>query len=1051
MNKSVKEALSILGFDDLTSLPKLKDIRKRFLELSLKYHPDKNSDSKQSKEHFQRILDAYNVAGEAFENKVYDDDDDEDVLARKMFKQFCFSSVKENANSFTIKTEKSLYSIWKDVLSASLGQPQDLKAHGLKFTFDDPCNNPPARTFLTFYTTGKLLIQAKGNEHCFNEHFVHEHLEPLFAQVYNRKRLQKTLSYKTPITKHTGGRAVSKVHKCLKCDFKCTEISIFYQHKKREHGKSGRNIIEKSQEIDETSPTYSVLPINGSSSRSVVVVPPVKDSIEPMLSTPIKNVPCILCEESFPDPPSATKHIQTKHELKCNQCEEIFFKTDDLKYHTHKHEAPDGKTQKSSTYNFQSFEFYCMLCGSGYHTESSLNLHICTQHEVDCELCDATFFDGYDLNVHTENVHGRGFEECENRVMNMILEECINFPHTLTTQSCHPINVPEQLPESTKSTLERESPTTPTTDHESNANVYAEHECDDNFSTSYNIEQHQESTHTVPYEQTNSVLTFPCSTCGLTFLDINELSNHVQRHHAFPNLEPQSNRTADSMNFMNYIIEKNQEIIEHIRDFKDEVLQRLDKLTNEQYNFIKEFEVLGNKVNTLTSQLNDFNTPNIIRTVEKPVKDVEAPEPDVDIWVLKQNCQFCNDSFDDLKYLKKHIQDAHTTKCDRCDFIIRNEDHRMKHMIVRHAAPGKPHQESLSRILVSKCDKCDFTITSEEQRIKHIEIRHPKPDGVLWVADSILSNVDTNFLSRKMQMKIKCVKAYTAIPNQLARFPSLNFLDVLDKELVLDSYKVLVIGGGSVDISNINTKNNPDENIEEMREKAIESAKQLFCLAESALENFPSLQKVILMKRTPRYDREEDDPLGLKPQLSSLADSVTFGCWCESKYRSKIVIGGHNIPHGDSQHNSVFGVPGDGCYDGIHMNGPSGKAFLTESILSVLVKANLAEQFKPAVFVNRNSYRERTMRTRAVSHKQVYQYDAMGLMINRIRSSSNIQNLPRNQTNTIDDDVFFQQAGKHFVQRPSIIKGPVQTQNPYSIPVSNRFDILGENVETSPN
>ena len=149
--------------------------------------------------------------------------------------------------------------------------------------------------------------------------------------------------------------------------------------------------------------------------------------------------------------------------------------------------------------------------------------------------------------------------------------------------------------------------------------------------TSYNIEQHQESTHTVPFDQTNSVLTFPCSTCGLTFLDINELSNHVQRHHVFPNLEPQSNRTADSINFMNYIIEKNQEIIEHIRDFKDEVSQRLDKLTNEQYNFIKEFEVLGNKVNTLTSQLNDFNTPNIIRTVEKPVKDVEAPEAELSI------------------------------------------------------------------------------------------------------------------------------------------------------------------------------------------------------------------------------------------------------------------------------------------------------------------------------------------------------------------------------------------------------------------------------------
>ena len=261
---NVIEALAILGFDDMTSLPKLKEIRKRFLQLSLKNHPDKSCGSSEAKVCFQRILDAYNVAGEAFENKVYDDDDDEDKLARKMFKQFCFSSVKENSNSFTVKTEKTLYHIWKEVLIASLGQPQDLKLHGLKFTSDDSCNNPPARIFLTLYTTGKLLIQAKGNEHCFNEHFVQEHLEPLFSQVYNRKNLQKTLSHKTPITKHTGGKGVSKVHKCLKCDFKCTEISTFYQHKKREHGKSGRNISDKSQNKVST-PTFSVLPVDGHS------------------------------------------------------------------------------------------------------------------------------------------------------------------------------------------------------------------------------------------------------------------------------------------------------------------------------------------------------------------------------------------------------------------------------------------------------------------------------------------------------------------------------------------------------------------------------------------------------------------------------------------------------------------------------------------------------------------------------------------------------------------------------------------------------------------
>ena len=232
-----------------------------------------------------------------------------------------------------------------------------------------------------------------------------------------------------------------------------------------------------------------------------------------------------------------------------------------------------------------------MLCGSGYHTESSLNLHICTQHEVDCELCAATFFDRYDLNVHTENVHGRGFEECENRVMNMILEECINFPHTLTTQSCHPINVPEQLPESTKGTFQRESPTTPITDHESYANVYAEHDsnpntqivqehinksqeakqcdsCDYSLSctSEHNIHMqqvHSTDTHSSQKQPTvSSPLVFPCPTCGITFIEIRELKLHVDSYH-----RPIVPNQADTDLFIADLIQQNLNLHDKFQKF----------------------------------------------------------------------------------------------------------------------------------------------------------------------------------------------------------------------------------------------------------------------------------------------------------------------------------------------------------------------------------------------------------------------------------------------------------------------------------------------------
>ena len=101
LDDKVKEALGILGFSEEGKIPRLKDIRKMYIKLSITHHPDKNGGTVESKEKFQRILEAYNIAGKACEDTIYDDDNDEDKMARRMFKQFCFSSVKENLNSFT--------------------------------------------------------------------------------------------------------------------------------------------------------------------------------------------------------------------------------------------------------------------------------------------------------------------------------------------------------------------------------------------------------------------------------------------------------------------------------------------------------------------------------------------------------------------------------------------------------------------------------------------------------------------------------------------------------------------------------------------------------------------------------------------------------------------------------------------------------------------------------------------------------------------------------------------------------------------------------------
>ena len=195
-----------------------------------------------------------------------------------------------------------------------------------------------------------------------------------------------------------------------------------------------------------------------------------------------------------------------------------------------------------------------------------------------------------------------------------------------------------------------------------------------------------------------------------------------------------------------------------------------------------------------------------------------------------------------------------------------------------------------------------------------------------------------------MKKKVKHVKSYTAVYDDQAKFPNKNFLDVIDKELSNGSFDTLLIGGGSVDISNLYTSTDPEKNLQALSVKVLDSAHKLFNIAEAVLKKFPSIGKVVIMKRTPRYDLLSFDPLNLKPQLSSLADSASFSLWCESNFKNKIILGGQDIPNGNTEHGEVFGNPDDKIYDGIHMRGPAGRSFLTRSIQNVLMKAKLIKE-----------------------------------------------------------------------------------------------------------
>ena len=406
------------------------------------------------------------------------------------------------------------------------------------------------------------------------------------------------------------------------------------------------------------------------------------------------------------------------------------------------------------------------------------------------------------------------------------------------------------------------------------------------------------------------------------------------------------------------------------------------------------------------------------------------------------------------KHLNTELRDWKSLVSSVYNISIRltfqKEDLLHAHMLSKHT----PKQ-------TQPCTKCDFRISSEEQLNKHMRVRHEGEDGVLWAADSVMSNVDMRFLSKAMRRKIKHVKAYTATIDENSKFPGKNFFDVIDHELKDKSFEILVIGGGCVDISNLDTLSNPESNISSLREGAITSAQKLFCLSEAVLHEFPSIRKVILMKRSPRYDLATSDPLRLKPQLSALADATSFGLWCESTFRDRIILGGHDVPSGEEQICEVFGNPGDKEYDGLHMRGPAGLSFLTNSIQKVLTKANLisvnTSPYLPPGWMNNLSPIQTVTRQNPCDvPKQNKMYDPMQILQQRVRnlSSANVKAKTVNQR-TADDEVFIPGRPRNVpnVQQPerviqnsgvSVIKRMESLyQQKYNIPVSNPFDTLG--------
>ena len=147
-----------------------------------------------------------------------------------------------------------------------------------------------------------------------------------------------------------------------------------------------------------------------------------------------------------------------------------------------------------------------------------------------------------------------------------------------------------------------------------------------------------------------------------------------------------------------------------------------------------------------------------------------------------------------------------------------------------------------------------------------------------------------------------------------------------------------------MDISNLNTKDNPETYLDYYRQETVISAKNVFAAAINALNIQPSLKKVVIMAQTPRYDPLDTDPLSLKPVLAQLFNTTLTDQWMTCAQRNKIFIGAHNIDCTGAIREARYRDTKSGRFDGLHLIGASGPKFYTLSVLNILRAAKLTSE-----------------------------------------------------------------------------------------------------------
>ena len=256
--------------------------------------------------------------------------------------------------------------------------------------------------------------------------------------------------------------------------------------------------------------------------------------------------------------------------------------------------------------------------------------------------------------------------------------------------------------------------------------------------------------------------------------------------------------------------------------------------------------------------------------------------------------------------------------------------------------------EQLSTSTNMEDDSLDVAKSDEPSHKDNIQmnvkkVRRNRKKKVSWIGTSLSKALNKEKFEEDLNVDLSVSRAYCIKEEDNAKYGKENFEEIVPKVAVKEEPDILVLQTGSIEITNIEVNKaimDKDRSLEEHKkawfEKVEQDSKNLFEIAQAALKNNKSIQKVVILKRLPRYDRSSSDFFSIKSELSKYANSIYDQLWIKMGSPKNIIILQLDLEGSRSYKNLIYGSSTSQKYDGIHLNGEGAERQFTYQTIKQL-------------------------------------------------------------------------------------------------------------------